>query len=98
MCRHVHVHVLYLAEFVAVAAVDEVGVVEGVGPSYPATSSAASWEVEAGTSCVDGEGHGAELVEDSLAPPPHHHHHHHPRPVQDVEGEIPCHYFVASSS
>ena len=81
---------MYLAEFVAAAAaVDEVGVGEGVVPSSPATL-AASWEEVVGTSCVDGEGHGVELVEDSLAPP-------HQAPEEE-EGEIPHHYSVVSSS
>lgn len=85
---------LYLAaEFVvAVVVVVEVGVVVGVEPSYPATL-AASWEEVAGTSYVDGVGHGAELVEDSLAPL----HHLPPEEEEEEEGEIPRHYSVASS-
>ena len=89
---------LYLAaEFVvAVVVVVEVGVVVGVEPSSPATSSAASWVVVAGTSCVDGVGHGAELVGDSLAPP--HHHHLLPEEEREDEGENPHHYSAAEGS
>ena len=85
---------MYLVEFVAVAVavdvvVDEVGVGEGVAPSSPATL-AASLEEVVGTSCEDGEeGHGVELVEDSLAPPH--------QASEEEEGEIPHHYSVASS-
>ena len=80
------------------------GVVVGVGPSSPATSLAASWEVAVGTSCADGVGHGAELVGDSLAPPHHHHHHHHHHHLQpeeeqrEDEGENPRHYSAAEGS
>ncbi len=83
---------VYLAEFVAAAVVDEVGVVVGAGPSSLATSSAASWEEAVGTSCVDGAGHGAGLVEDNLARP---HPHLLPEEGEGEQGGTPLRHYSA---